>query len=119
MSDSPLSESLAQLSRLFVGDSTIQETLDKVADLTLAAVPSADLVGITMLVEGRQRTAVFTDEAAPQIDQAPYDAGTGPCLDAFAEHRITEIPSTRAPGPWTELRAAAEQHGILSTISFP
>src|SRR5690349_22392141 len=111
MPDSPLAESLAALSRFFVGDSTVQETLDRVADLTLEAVPSADLAGITMIVEGRERTAVFTDETAPEIDQAQYDAGTGPCLDAFNENRITEIPSTREPGPWPEFRAAASQHG--------
>jgi GAF domain-containing protein len=119
MSDAPLTESLAALSRFFVGDNTVQETLDRVADLTLEAVPAADLAGITMIVEGRERTAVFTDDTAPEIDQAQYDAGTGPCLEAFHEARVTEIPSTLEPGPWTDFRAAAREHGILSTMSFP
>jgi hypothetical protein len=56
MSDSPLSASLAALTRFFVGDGTIQETLDRVAGLTVDALPAAEMVGLTLVVEGRQRT---------------------------------------------------------------
>jgi GAF domain-containing protein len=119
MADSPLSASLAALTRFFVGDGTIQETLDRVADLTVDALPTADMVGITLVVEGRQRTAVFTDPEAPEIDQAQYDSGDGPCLAAFAEARITRIDDVREPGPWPEFRRAAIAHGIGSTLSLP
>jgi GAF domain-containing protein len=119
LADSPLSASLAALSRFFVGDGTVEQTLTRVADLTVDAVPAADLVGITMIVEGRQRTAIFTDEAAPEIDQAQYDTGEGPCLAAFAERRITQIESTREPGPWPAFRQAAAARGVGSTMSFP
>jgi GAF domain-containing protein len=119
MADSPLTESLATMSRFFVGDGTVEETLNRVCFLTVEAVPAADLVGITMMVEGRQRTAVFTDETAPEVDQAQYDSGDGPCLEAFAEGRITRIDSTLEPGPWPEFRKAAADQGIHSTMSFP
>jgi GAF domain-containing protein len=119
MADSPLSESLGELSRFFVGDSTVLEALTRMTELTQRAVPSAELVGITMLVEGRQRTAVFTDEDAPEIDQAQYASGDGPCLSAFEESRITEIEDTTVAGDWPEFRRAAADHGIRSTISFP
>ena len=119
MADSLLAESLAALSRFFVGDGTLQETLTRVADLTVKAIPAVDLVGITMPVEGRKRTAIYTDETSPQVDQAQYDSGKGPCLDAFREQRITTIGSTREDGEWPEFRRACVDHGIFSTISFP
>lgn len=119
MSDSPLSESLAVLSRFFVGDGTLEETLLRVAELTIDAVPSASLVGITMPVEGRQRTAVFTDRASPEIDQAQYDTGEGPCLDAFREQRVFVIDSMDDDGPWPAFRAAALTHGVHSSLSLP
>src|SRR5436190_7459631 len=119
LSDSPLTESLAALSRFFVGDGTLHETLQRVTDLSVAAVDGADMVGITMIVEGRQRTAVFTDELAPEIDQAQYDSGAGPCVEAFASGEIREIESTVEDGPWPEFRRAAADHGIYSTMSFP
>jgi len=119
MSDSPLGEGLAALSRFLVGEDTVEETLHRVSELTVQAVPGADLAGITMLVEGRRRTAVFTDELAPEVDQAQYDTGDGPCLDAFEQQGIFVIESTSEDGPWPAFRQAAAEHGIGSTLSLP
>jgi GAF domain-containing protein len=119
MADLPLSSSLAALSRFFVGDGTLSDTLSRVADLTLEAVPSADLVGLTIIVEGRERTAVYTDETAPEIDNAQYDFAEGPCLEAFRQGRATTIDSTREPGRWPEFRKVAASHGVFSTLSLP
>jgi GAF domain-containing protein len=119
MSESPLSESLSELSRFFVGDGTVEETLVRVAELTVDAIPAAGLVGLTLVVEGRNRTAVFTDPTSPEIDQAQYDAGEGPCLDAMRDAEIYGIDSTKEDGPWPAFRAAALAHGIHSTLSLP
>jgi GAF domain-containing protein len=126
VADTPLTRSLAALSRFFVGDGTLEQTLARVVDLTVEAVPAADMVGITMLVEGRRRTPVFTHETAPEIDQAQYDSGEGPCLTAFEERRITSIESTREEAEWPggglgvpPLVLPAADHGIYSTLSFP
>jgi GAF domain-containing protein len=117
--DLPLGESLAALSRFFVGDLSIKETLQRVSDHVTEVVPGADMVGLTMMLEGRPRTAVFTDEDAPEIDQAQYDTGNGPCLSAYEKQEIFEIPDTREGGPWPAFRAAALEHGVLSTLSLP
>jgi GAF domain-containing protein len=90
-----------------------------VSELTVEAVPAADLVGITMVVEGKQRTAVFTDDIAPEVDQAQYDSGEGPCLDAFVHQKVFEIKSTLEDGPWPAFRQLASEHGIRSTLSLP
>ena len=119
MAESPLTASLSALSRFFVGDGTLEETLRRVSDLTVEAVPAADLIGITLLVEGRHRTAIFTDETAPEVDQAQYATGAGPCLQAYQDQRVMEIESTSEPGPWPEFRAAAAARGIGSTMSLP
>jgi GAF domain-containing protein len=119
MVDPALRDSLVALSRFFVGDGTLQQTLTRVADLTVEAIPVAEVVGITMPVEGRQRTAIFTDEAAPEIDQAQYATGEGPCLEAFEDQRITTIESTLEDGKWPAFRRAAADHGVHSTMSLP
>jgi GAF domain-containing protein len=119
MAESPLAESLAVLSRYFVGAGTLEETLGRVADLTVEAVPPADLVGLTMPIEGRQRTAVFTDRTSPEVDQAQYDSGEGPCLDALRDGTVYLIDSTDEDGPWPAFRQACAAHGIRSTLSLP
>jgi GAF domain-containing protein len=116
---STLTESLTALSRYFVGAGTLEETLLRVAELTVEAIEPADFVGLTMPVEGRQRTAVFTDPESPEIDQAQYDTGDGPCLTALETDRVVVVESTREQGPWAAFRHVAAEHGVLSTLSLP
>ncbi|MGH9088128.1 MAG: hypothetical protein ACRDYZ_08445 [Acidimicrobiales bacterium] len=53
-------EAFLALTRFFVNDGTLGETLLRVAELSCQVAP-ADMAGITMLVEGKPRTGVFTD----------------------------------------------------------
>jgi hypothetical protein len=41
------------------------------------------MAGITMFVEGKPRSGVFTDSEAPEIDKAQYSSGQVPCLDVL------------------------------------
>lgn len=103
----------------FVGDGTLEETLQRVADLAARAVPPAAMTAMTMLVDEKPTTAVFTDEAAHEIDQAQYETGSGPCLDAFRHARVYRIDSTERDDRWPEFARAAAEHGIRSTLSLP
>ena len=119
MSETALAQSLNALARFVVGDNTVEETLQRVSELTVDAMPGADLVGITMIVDGKPQTSVFTDSISPEIDQAQYDSGEGPCLDSFRHQRVETIESTSEVGRWPEFRKAAADHGIGSTLSLP
>ena len=114
-----LSKGLVAMARFFVGDSTLQETLQRVADLSLEAVPRADMAGITMLVEGRAKTAVFTDEVAPEIDAAQYETGVGPCLDAFRHQQVYRIDFMEKDRQWPPFSEAAGARGVQSSMSLP
>ena len=107
------------MARFFVGDATLRDTLQRVAELALDAVPAADMAGITMLVEGRAKTAVFTDEAAPEIDAAQYETGSGPCLDAFRHQQVYRIDFMEKDRHWPAFSEAAGAHGIESSMSLP
>lgn len=115
----PLARSLSALSRFFVGDGTLQDTLLRVAEFAEEALPATAMTGITMLVDGRPTTAVFTDEAAPEIDTAQYGTGSGPCLDAFRHRRIFRIDDTTKDDRWAAFSKAAAAYGIRSTLSIP
>lgn len=119
LSNRPIDDSLAVLSRFLIGELSIHDTLQLVSVHATRAIPGADMAGLTMLLEGRPRTAVFTDVGAPEIDQAQYDSGEGPCLDAFRDRTVNYVRDTRDDGPWLLFRKAALDHGILSTLSLP
>ena len=112
-------DSVAVLSNFFVGEGTLGETLTRVANLAVACVGPAEMAGITMLVDGRVRTAVFTSAESPEIDSAQYETGEGPCLDAFRHQRVYRIDSTAEERRWPVFSALAASHGIVSTLSLP
>ena len=112
-------DSLNALSEFFVGDKTMQQTLERVAAMRTVALPKAEFVGITMMVNGRPQTAVFTDPVSPEVDRAQYDAGSGPCLDAFRTGDIHGIDSMDSERRWPEFTRACLDHGVLSTLSLP
>jgi GAF domain-containing protein len=115
----PVDQSLAEVSKYFVGDKTMLDTLHRVATLAVDAIEPAEYCGLTMLIDDDIRTGVFTDPEAPEIDKAQYESGAGPCLDAFRTGEIFRVESTAADGPWPEFRRACLQRGIMSTASFP
>jgi GAF domain-containing protein len=107
------------MSRFFVGDATLRDTLHRVSELACAAVSSADMVGISMLVEGRPHTAVFTDDTAQEIDAAQYETGVGPCLDAFRHRQVFRIDDMEKDQQWPPFSEAAAAQGIQSSLSVP
>lgn len=115
----PLREGLAAMSRFFFSDATLRETLQKVSDLAATAVASADVVGITMLVDGRARTAVFTDDIAREVDAAQYESDSGPCLDAFRNRQVYRIRDTHSDGQWVQFSQRAAEHGLRSAMAIP
>jgi GAF domain-containing protein len=72
-----------------------------------------------MLVEGRPRTAVFTDDTALQIDAAQYETGIGPCLDAFRYRQVYRIDDMEKDDQWPPFSEAAAARGIQSSLSLP
>src|SRR3954468_1202541 len=81
--DDSIAEGLGALTRFIVGEARFDETLERVAMLAERAIEPASMAGITMMVRGQAATAFFTDDEVPEIDQAQYEAGDGPCLESF------------------------------------
>lgn len=124
MSEEVAAEAMEVLSRFLVADTSLGDILTRVAELTVGAIPAAAFVGIAMLDDAeRVTTAISTDEQAPQIDQAQYDEGRGPCLDAWREQRIVRLDDVAVAvdgmAAYPAFSQACLDHGIHSTLSLP
>jgi GAF domain-containing protein len=111
-------ESLRALTQFFVNDGTLGDTLLRVSEMACAITP-AMYAGITLLVDGAPRTGVFTHPDAPEIDEAQYRSGEGPCMYAFRNQQTYRIDDTTSETRWPEFAAAALGHGIHATLSVP
>jgi GAF domain-containing protein len=111
-------EGFRALSQFFIDDATLGETLHRVCELACKCAP-ADMAGITLLVEGKPATGVFTDQEAPEIDSAQYETGEGPCLDAFRHQQVYRMDFAAGDDRWPEFTRVAAIHGIVATASIP
>ena len=117
--DEALTSGAAALNRYFLGDATMLETLTRVSQAARQAVPQADSVGITMMVDGKPGTYVFTDPKMPEVDRTQYESGRGPCIDAWRDGVVYSIGDTRTDTRWPEFSAVASERAIRSTLSMP
>jgi GAF domain-containing protein len=117
----PRNQALSALAQFLVADASMGDTLRRVADLSVDAVSGASFAGVAMLDDHeRPATAVFTDEQAPEIDQAQYDTGRGPCLDAWRTRTTVRLDDLeQVPPDYEEFAQACLEHGIRSTLSMP
>jgi GAF domain-containing protein len=115
----PMVDSIAALSQYFVGDSSMQQTLDRVCDAALRAVPPAHYCGISMIVEGKPGTYVFSHPEVPEVDRPQYETGDGPCVEAFRTGERVMLRSTDEPTDFPDFCAVARRHGIHSVLSTP
>jgi len=115
----PIRDALDALAGYMIGSAPLDETLRHIAEVAVEAFPGARSAGISTLVAGEPRTAVYTDAEAPEIDAAQYETGEGPCLDAYRENVIHRINDTEAETAWPAFARAAAGHGIRSTLSLP
>src|SRR5665213_2389471 len=113
-----IQESLRALTQFFVNDGPLGDTLLRVSQMACEITP-AKYAGITMMVEGTARTAVFTHADAPEIDEAQYRSGEGPCMYALRDQQVYRIDSTLEDDRWPEFARLAAAHGIRSTLSVP
>lgn len=118
---SPDAQALRALSQFLVADASLGDALQRVATLACQAVPAADVAGVSMRgADGRPTTAVYTDEKSPRIERAEYEAGRGPCLDAWREQKPVRLDDIQlAQDDYPEFCQAAAEHGMSSTLSLP
>jgi GAF domain-containing protein len=117
----PRSKALSALARFQVTETSVGDTLHRIAEITLEAMPAAEVVGMTMLgADGNPTTAVYTDEDSPEIDEAQYREGRGPCLDAWRDKRVFRVDRVQDEAEhYPAFADACLAHGVLSTLSLP
>jgi transcriptional regulator with GAF, ATPase, and Fis domain len=120
MSSDARCNAFAALTRFLVTDTTLDDTLQRIADITIEAIPSADVAGITMLDGQAQPTAaIYTDRFSSDVDAAQYGSGRGPSLDAWYTHRVVRINDLAESTVYPEFVAVARRHKVLSILSLP
>jgi GAF domain-containing protein len=114
-----LDTAVRDLSRLVLGEESLDDTLARVAGLACRAVKDCDLASVTMIDGGRASTPVQTDPLAKDLDMVQYRADQGPCLEAYSVRRPVEGAVPASADRWPEFTEAAEKAGVRSILAVP
>jgi GAF domain-containing protein len=117
----PRARAFEAMAQLLVSETSLAGALSSVLAVVTDTIPAAAHAGLTTGdAHGNVATPIFTDPEVPDMDQAQYDAGRGPCLDAWREGKVVRLDDlTWATDRYPEFVAAAAAHGISSTLSVP
>jgi GAF domain-containing protein len=109
------------LSQFLVTELTVGETLHRIATLARDSIAPARACGLTLLNDRVETvTSVYTDDLSPDVDEAQYREGDGPCLTAFRSGAVVRVEDTAAAvDRWPAFSRAAVELGVGSTLSFP
>ena len=114
-----LQDSLARLGQLATGLLSLEESLTRVAQFAVRAIPGAEGAGLTLLEKNRSDTIVATAEFVTQIDDIQYSLGQGPCISAAADQQTVMSGSLGGDQRWPQFGSRVARLGVHSVVSLP
>ena len=112
-------EALERLGRLTLRENSMKSLLQAVADLAKEVMPGNPEASVSLLINDRPGTAVFTGRLALDCDESQYGRGYGPCLHAAGSGELVEVADVRTETRWQDYMEHAAEHGALSSLSIP
>lgn len=117
--DDELTASLAGLSGLVNGQRSFEQSLVRVAEFAVRAIPGAEGAGLTLLEADRHQTVVATDEFVTAVDDIQYGLGEGPCISAVAQGRTFTSGNLGGEPQWPHFGPRVGRLGVHSALSLP
>ena len=111
-------EAFALLGRIKLADIDLDGVLALIADLANRTIPGAAAVSVTLVRDTTAFTTSSTSDLARELDEAQYDSGRGPCLDASAANTTFSVPDVAGDARWPQWAAQAVKHGVHSSLAI-
>ncbi|MEV1144875.1 GAF and ANTAR domain-containing protein [Micromonospora sp. NPDC049799] len=111
-------DAFAELGRIKLGETGLEDVLQRVAELAKRALTTPVEVSVTLVRNGTGHTAAFTDDLARELDERQYAQGRGPCLDAAASGDVLPVPDLTAEDRWPDWAERGVKAGVGSSLSI-
>jgi transcriptional regulator with GAF, ATPase, and Fis domain len=114
-----LHESLTRLGQLATGLLSLEDSLTRVAEYAVKAIPGAEGAGLTLIEQNRSDTIVATADFVSEIDDIQYGLGQGPCITAAADAKTVMSGSLGGDKRWPKFGSKVARLGVHSVVSLP
>lgn len=110
---------MAQIARDLLAQPTMQDTLDRIVQLTVEHVPGCDHAGILLMRPGgRVETPAASSQLVRDSDNAQGELGEGPCFDAARDDQNYRVVHMGAEKRWPRYVERARELGIGAMMGF-
>jgi GAF domain-containing protein len=120
-----LDESAVELAQMFADIAhglaaapSLDDTLDRVVELAVTAVPGCEYAGVSWLRHDQViETPACSDPIVAECDAAQYEYGEGPCVEAAWEGEFYVVDDLFTDPRWPKFAARAVQLGMRSMLA--
>lgn len=113
-----VAEQFALISEDLLADNGRSTTLDRVVEMAVQTIPTADGCGITIRRGNKAvETPACTSRLIKELDELQYVVQEGPCWDSTWTLETNTIPDLRIEQRWPQWTPAAARAGIRSVLS--
>ncbi len=110
---------LAELITLLLSVENLEQALQHLAEVAVAAIPDGPSCGITVIRNERPVTAVYAGSIPKSVHDDQYQRGEGPCLEAMRTGHVVVIQDLAAETRWHGFPAAAMAGGARGVYAHP
>jgi GAF domain-containing protein len=110
-------DAFAQLSRINVGETSLREVFQRVVDLARLTFPEVTQASVTLVRGDEAHSPACTGDLARALDEAQYELGHGPCLQAASATTIEFVSDMVTESRWPDWTARALAAGARSSLS--
>jgi GAF domain-containing protein len=110
---------LSELAGMLLADETLDSTLERVASVTVRAIPACDAAGVSLTEKGRVVTAAISEPLVATVDNHQYDTREGPCLETLRTGEPRRSESLAHDSRWPGFAPRAVAEGVISCLSIP
>ncbi len=112
-------QALERLGKLSLRDQSMEGLLQTVADLAKTVMRGSAESSVSLIVDDRPTTPVYTSRLALILDESQYEHDHGPCLHAARTGNVVEVADAQTETRWRDYMDSAVEHGYLSSLSLP
>lgn len=117
MSEVELAGVFAEAAKVLAGQESLGTTAEELATLAVSVVPGVDAAGVSLARNGKVDTLGATDDLVRACDEAQYQTGQGPCLEAVWEDRILQVDDLATDPRWPAFAERAVRLGARSMLA--
>jgi GAF domain-containing protein len=114
-----LAKSLTALGQFVLSEQSLQESLQRVAELSVRAVHGCDGAGVTWVMENKPTTVTAAGDFVRRIDEIQYALNEGPCLQAYEYQELVLTEDLEKERRWPRFTPAALSHGLRGLVAAP